>query len=122
MGAIALTLGNGAMRIGRGVGAAAATLGDVAVGLTVRDGGMVGSGRGFSGSSTGGGCGGRGSTEGARVDAGSVGVEINVEKISAMSWIACKYSSLRVEKGVAGEVLVRAAVRAQAVAIYWLVE
>ena len=74
MGDIALTLVGGVMTTGHGVGAAASTLRDGTAGFTVGGGDVVGNVRGFGGASTGGGDGGRGSTEGARVDAGSVGV------------------------------------------------
>ena len=87
-GTIVLTLGDGTMITGRGVDSDAATLGDGAAGVTVRYGGVVGSGRGVGGARKGGGDGGSGSTEGARVDAGSLGVAFDVAKISAMSWIA----------------------------------
>ena len=88
--AIALDLRDGVMQTGRGVGAAESTLVDVAAGVTAGDGGMVESVRGVGGASTGGGDGGGGSTEGVRVNSVSVGVEIDVTKILAMSWIACK--------------------------------
>ena len=82
VGDIALTLGDGAMRTRSRVGAAAAILVYGVTGVTDWDNGVVGSGRRVCGASTGGGDGGRVSTEGARVDAGSVGVSIDVEKIS----------------------------------------
>ena len=88
MGAIVLTLRDGAIKTGCGVGADAATLGYCGAGVTVRYGGVVGSGRGVGGASTGGGDGGWGSMEGARVDAVSVGVEIDVATISAILWIS----------------------------------
>ena len=80
VGDIALTLGDGASRTRRGVGAAAVNLVDGAAEVNVWDGGVVGSRRGVGGAITGGGDGGRGSMEGARVDAGSVGLAIDVEK------------------------------------------
>ena len=49
-------------------------------GVIVRDGGMVRSWRGVDGTNTGSEDGGRGNIEGARVDAGSVGVAINVAR------------------------------------------
>ena len=117
---IELTLGDGAMMTGRGVSAAADIPGNVVAGVTVVDGCVVGSGIGVGGANTGGGDGGRGSTEGARVNTGSVGVVIDVAKISEMCWIACKCSLPRVEKGVAGERMVIVTLRAQATAIAWL--
>ena len=68
------------MKTGRGVGANAATLRDGAAGVTVGDGGVVGSVRGVGCDITGSGDGGRGRTEGARVDVGSVGVAMDVAK------------------------------------------
>ena len=121
-GTIVLTLGDGTMITGHGVGADAATLGDGAAGVTVRYGGVVGSGRGVGGASTGGGDGGRVRTEEARVDVGSVGVAIDVAEILAMSCIACNCLSIKVEKGVTGEGITSAAVRARASEIAWLVE
>ena len=88
VGDVSLTLRDGAMKTGRGVGAAAATLGDGAAGVIVGDDGVVVSMRGVGGASTGGGDGGWGSMEGARVDAVSMGVEINVATISAILWIS----------------------------------
>ena len=64
MGGISLTLRDGAMRTGRGVGAAAATLIDGAKRVTVLDVGVVRSVRGVGGASTGSGNGVKGSTEG----------------------------------------------------------
>ena len=80
MGAIALTLRYGAMRNWRGVGAAVATLGDGTAGINVGDDGVVRIGMGVGGTSTGGGDGGRGSTEGARVNTVSVGVAIEFKE------------------------------------------
>ena len=71
---------------------------------------------------TGGGDDGRGITEGARVDVGSLGVAINVAKILAMLWISCNYSLPILEKGVKGEGVVSAEVRERAVEIAWSVE
>ena len=88
VGAIVLTLRDGAIKTGCGVGADAANLGGGAAGVTVEDGGVVGSWRGVGGARKGSGDGGRGSTEGARVDAGSLGVAFDVANISVMSWIA----------------------------------
>ena len=96
MGDIALTLGDGVMKTGHGVGAAAATLRDGAAGVTAGDGNVVGSMMGVVGAIIGGGDGGRGRTETARVDVVSVGVSIDVAKISAVSWIACNFSLPRV--------------------------
>ena len=110
------------MRTGCGFGAAAATLGDGTAGVTVGDGVVVGSRRGIGGSSTGGVDGSRGSTEGARVGAESVGVAIDMAKISTMSWIACKFSFPVLEKLVLGEVVVSVTLRAWAAAIDWSVE
>ena len=93
----------------------------LASGVTIGGGAVVGSGRGVVGYSTGGGDGGRGSTEGARVDAESLGVAIDVAKISAILWIACNCSSPILEKGVAGEVVVSAAVMERVEVIDWLV-
>ena len=122
MGASALTLGDGAMNTGRGSGAATATLADGAAGVTVRNFGVIRSRKGVGGASIVSGDGGRVSTEGTRVDAGSVGVAIDVAKILAMSWISCNCLLTRVEKGVAGERVASAAVRAWAEAIAWSVE
>ena len=90
-GTIVLTLRDGAIRTGKVVVASTDTLRDVEAGVTVGDGRVVGSGREVGAVSTGGGDGGRVITEGARVDAGSVGVAIDVAKILAISWIACNY-------------------------------
>ena len=84
VGYIARILNDGVMKIGGGVGATETTLRDGAAGFTVGDGDLVRSGRLVDGSSTGGGDGGRGSMEGARVYAVSVGVAIDVAKILTM--------------------------------------
>ena len=91
-------------------------------GVTVGYGSVVSNGMVVGGASTGGGKGGRGRMEGARVNAGSVGLAIDVAKILAMSWITCNCLLLRLEKGVSGEGVVSAAVRAQAAEIAWSVE
>ena len=83
---------------------------------------MIGRSWGVGGASIGGKYGGRGSTEGARVYAGSVGVAIDVVKILTISWIACNCFLPRVEGGVSGKGVMRAAVRSRAAAIVWLAE
>ena len=122
VGDIALTLGDGAMRTGCGVGAAVDTLEYVTSGFTVRDGGVVEIRRGVGRASACDGDGGISSTEGERVDTVSVGVAIDVVKISEMLWITCNYSLSRVKKGVAGEGVVSTAVREQALLITWSLE
>ena len=99
VGAIALTLVDGATRNGHGVGAAASNLGDGAAGVTVRGGGVVGIRMVVGGASKGGGDSGTGRMEGARVDAGSLGVAIDVAKTLVVLWIACNGSSTKVERG-----------------------
>ena len=84
------------MRTGCGVGDAVSTLRYGVAVVTIGYEGVSVSGRRVGGVSTGGGDGGRVSTEGSRVDVGSVGVAIDVAKISEMLWIACNCSSLRV--------------------------